>query len=165
LSLNTTGSTGELDLFTLAGKTALVTGGSRGIGCMIAAGLVAHGVRTFICGRGEAAVAQAAGRLSKCGECHGIVADLATEAGRDAIHHRLESVGALHLLVNNAGITAGGPIEQTDLGRFEKVLSVNLAAPFGLVARLLPLLRKAAAPNDPARIINIASIDAIRVPP
>jgi NAD(P)-dependent dehydrogenase (short-subunit alcohol dehydrogenase family) len=152
-------------LFSLEGKVALVTGGSRGIGYMIAEGLIAAGVRVYICARKAAEVSAAVERLGGAPNCHGLVADLSDEA---EIIRLSETIGAresaLHLLVNNAGATWGAPLDSYPLDRFNKVLNVNISAPFALTQRFLPLLRAAASEADPARIINIASLDALAPP-
>jgi NAD(P)-dependent dehydrogenase (short-subunit alcohol dehydrogenase family) len=159
-------------LFSLSGKTALVTGGSRGIGYMIAAGLLKRGVRTYICSRKAIDINAAAIRLGALGNCIPVTADVATEQGRVALLEALtaneqhtSATPALHILVNNAGVTWGGPLETFPIEKFDSVLTVNVSAPFALTKALLPLLRAAANAADPARIINIASIDCIRLPP
>jgi NAD(P)-dependent dehydrogenase (short-subunit alcohol dehydrogenase family) len=152
-------------LFDVRGRTALVTGGSIGIGAMIAEGLVRAGARVWICGRKQAALDVMCDRLSTLGECHGIAADLATEAGLAAVTAAMgQYVSALDILVNNAGTSWAAPIDSFPRSGFEKVLNLNLTAPFALVQALLPLLRAAADRDYPARIINIASIDGMRPP-
>ncbi len=150
-------------LFDVRGKSAVVTGGTLGIGAMIAEGLASAGVSVLICSRKSSAVAAAVERLSGIGAVRGIAADLSTPEGIAAM---VEAVGdaPLNILVNNAGITWGARMEEFPRAGFEKVLNLNLLAPFELTRALLPSLRAAARQDDPARVINIASIDGLRVP-
>ncbi len=153
------------DLFDVSGKVAIVTGGSRGIGEMIAEGLVANGVRTYITARKAAACDATAERLSEFGECISVPADIATEEGIDALHATLtEREDKLHILVNNAGAAWGAPLGEFPEAGFDKVMNVNVKAPFMLTQKLLPELRAAASVEDPARVIMTGSIDGIRVP-
>lgn len=152
-------------LFSVQGKVAVVTGGSRGIGRMVAEGLVRSGARVYISSRKAEACDAAAAELSELGECISIPADLATRAGVD---HLASSVTAaepeVHLLVNNAGATWGAPLEDFPDDAWDKVLSTNVKAVFDLTVALLPLLRTAATVDDPARVVNVGSVDGIRVP-
>ena len=153
------------DLFSVKGKAAVVTGGSRGIGLMIARGLVHAGARVYISSRKAGVCDEVAAELSKNGECYSIPADLGTLEGVDHLAGRLsEREQALHILVNNAGATWGAPIETYPDEAFDKIWAVNVKAMFHLTVKCLPMLRKAAADGDPARVINIGSIDGIRVP-
>lgn len=154
------------DLFSLHGKTALVTGGSRGIGFMMAAGLLQAGARrVYISSRKADAVAEAAERLSAHGDCVGIPADVSTEDECRRLADELsERDAALHLLINNAGATWGAPFEQFPAAAWDKVLDLNVKAPFLLTRALLPLLTAAATDNDPARVVNVGSIDGLHVP-
>jgi NAD(P)-dependent dehydrogenase (short-subunit alcohol dehydrogenase family) len=153
------------DLFSIAGKSALVTGGSRGIGLMIARGYVEAGARVYISSRKADVRDEVAAELSKVGECHAIAADLSTEAEcrrlAEAIAARESS---LDILVNNAGATWGAPLEQFDEAAWERALALNVKGVFHLTKFLLPLLEAAGGPDEPARVINIGSIDGIRVP-
>ncbi len=154
-----------MDLFRLDGKTALVTGGTRGIGLMIARGLLEAGAgRVVISSRKADAVEQAVAELSKlgAGEVVGVPADLSTEAECARLAETVE--GPLHVLVNNAGATWGAPLEEFPASAWDKVIDLNLKSPFYLTQALLPRLREAATPDDPARIINIGSIDGIMTP-
>lgn len=153
------------DLFSVEGKTAIVTGGSRGIGAMIARGLVSNGVVTYITARKAEACDATARQLSSLGTCHSVPADLSTPDGREILVDRINADGGtLDILVNNAGAAWGAPLGQfPDVG-FEKVMNINLQAPFMLTQSLLPNLRNAATPDDPSRVIMIGSIDGIRVP-
>lgn len=153
------------DLFGLQGRTALVTGGSRGIGYMIARGLLSAGAEVFICARKESEVRQAAEALSAIGRCIPLVVDLAHAEGPAALHAALlEHTDRLDILVNNAGASWGASLAEFPRARFEHVLDLNLTVPFELVRLLLPLLKVAGRPEWPARVVNIASIDGLRVP-
>ena len=153
------------DLFGVAGKCVIVTGASRGIGLAIAEGFVRAGARTYICSRKPEACVSAAHELSAYGHCVGIPANLGSVKGCQefarAIAAREET---LHVLVNNAGaIWAETLAEYTEQG-WDKVFDLNLKGSFFLVQALLPLLAAAASAEDPARIINIGSIDGFHVP-
>ena len=152
------------DLFDIAGKVALVTGGSRGIGEMIAEGYVAGGVKTYISSRKADACNATAERLSLHGECIAIPADLSSLEG---VHHLANEIKArepqLDILVNNAGATWGAAIEEFPESGWDKVMDINVKGPFFLTQALLPLLEAAATPADPARIINVGSIDGLNV--
>jgi NAD(P)-dependent dehydrogenase (short-subunit alcohol dehydrogenase family) len=153
------------DLFSIAGKTALVTGGSRGIGLMIARGYVEAGARVYISSRKADVLDEVAAELSKAGECHAIAADLSTEAEcrrlAEAIAARESS---LDILVNNAGATWGAPLEQFDEAAWERALALNVKGVFHLTKFLVPLLEEAGSADEPARVINIGSIDGFKVP-
>jgi len=154
-----------MDLFRLDGKSALVTGGTRGIGLMIARGLLEAGAaKVIISSRKAEAVEQAVAELSKAGggEVVGVPADLSTEAECERLAATVEE--PLHILVNNAGATWGAPLAEFPASAWDKVLDLNLKSPFFLTKALLPRLREAAAPDDPARIINIGSVDGIMTP-
>ncbi|GHJ09283.1 3-oxoacyl-ACP reductase [Micromonospora humidisoli] len=153
------------DLFSVDGKTVLVTGGSRGIGLMIARGFVRAGATVVVSSR-KADVCEAVAReLSAEGRCEAIPADLGDDAGADAlaaaVHERYDR---LDVLVNNAGATWGAPLESYPGSAFDKLWAVNVKAVFRLTTALLPALRAAASDDDPARVINIGSIDGLRVP-
>jgi NAD(P)-dependent dehydrogenase (short-subunit alcohol dehydrogenase family) len=153
------------ELFNVSGKAVVVTGGSRGIGFMIARGFVQGGARVYITARKAEQCDQAAAELSKDGECVSIPADLATPEGAQAFAAAVtEREPALHVLVNNAGATWGAPIEEYPESGFDKVMDINVKAVFNLTRLFLPQLRAAAIADDPARVINIGSIDGIRVP-
>jgi NAD(P)-dependent dehydrogenase (short-subunit alcohol dehydrogenase family) len=152
-------------LFSVKGKVALVTGGTRGIGLMIASGFVENGVRTYVCSRKADACRQAEAELRKFGECTAIPADLGTTEGVATVVREITSrEPALHILVNNAGANWGAPIDEFPESGWDKVMDLNLKAIFFLTRDLLPLLRKAGTPADPARVINIGSIDGLHVP-
>ena len=154
------------ELFDLAGKYALVTGGTRGIGMMMARGLLQAGARVVISSRKADACASAQQRLSEFGDVTAIPADLSQH---DECLRLAELVGAdaggLHILVNNAGATWGEPLESFPDSAWDKVLDLNLKSPFWLVQALLPALRRAGTADDPARVINVGSIDGIHVSP
>jgi NAD(P)-dependent dehydrogenase (short-subunit alcohol dehydrogenase family) len=154
------------ELFSVVGKTAVVTGGSRGIGLMIARGLVEGGARVYISSRKAEACEQVAGELSRVGECVALPADLSSEAACRRLAGEVgEREGAVQLLGNNAGATWGAPLEEYPAAAWDKLLDLNLKAPFFLTRAMLPLLEAGARPDDPARVINVGSIDGLRVPP
>jgi len=153
------------DLFAIAGKTAIVTGGSRGIGAMIAAGLVRAGCRVYITARKKEACDATAAQLSAFGECVSVPLDLAAPGAADELVRVVgEREDRLHILVNNAGATWGAALAEYPLSAFDKLWSINVKALFELTVSCLPLLRAAASPQDPARVINIGSIDGLGVP-
>jgi NAD(P)-dependent dehydrogenase (short-subunit alcohol dehydrogenase family) len=153
------------DLFSIAGKTALVTGGSRGIGKMIAEGFVDAGATVYIASRKADVVEEVAKELSKKGTCVGIPADLSKEEGCRALAEDIASrIDRLDILVNNAGATWGTPLAEFDEAAFERVLALNVKGVFHLTKFLVPLLEAAGTQDEPARVINIGSIDAIQVP-
>jgi NAD(P)-dependent dehydrogenase (short-subunit alcohol dehydrogenase family) len=154
-----------MDLFDLNGKVAVVTGGTRGIGLMIARGLLVAGASVYISSRkaqaGEAAVAE----LSQHGRVVSIPADLSSE--EECLRLAAEVGGReerVHILVNNAGATWGEPLEQFPASAWDKLVDLNLKAPFFLTRALLPRLEAAGTQDDPARVINVGSIDGLRVP-
>jgi len=152
-------------LFDIAGKTALVTGGSRGIGLMIARGYVEAGAKVYISSRKAEVCDEVAAELSKSGECISLPADLATEqACNDLAAEVASREDKVHILVNNAGATWGAPIAEFPASAWDKVLDLNVKSPFFLTRALLPQLEAAATADDPARVINIGSIDGIHVP-
>jgi NAD(P)-dependent dehydrogenase (short-subunit alcohol dehydrogenase family) len=153
------------DLFSVAGKVAVVTGGSRGIGAMIATGLVRAGCRVYITARKKDACDAKAAELSALGECISLPLDLAAPGGADDFVRVVsEREERLHILVNNAGATWGAPLAEYPLEAFDKTWSINVKALFALTVQSLPLLRAAAEAEDPARVINIGSIDGLGVP-
>ena len=153
------------ELFDVEGKVAVVTGGSRGIGYMIAEGLVTNGVRVYITARKADACDEAAARLSELGECVSFPADLSNEEGIASFVDRFTArEDQLDILVNNAGAAWGAPIGEFPEMGFDKVLDVNVKAPFMLTQALLAQLHASASHEDPARVIMIGSIDGIRVP-
>ena len=152
-------------LFSLSGKTALVSGGSRGIGLMIARGFVEAGVKTYISSRDARACAAAEAELSKTGTCIALPHDLGTTAEVKALAAEVASrESRLDILINNAGAAWAEPIDQYSEKGWDKVMAVNLKAVFLLTQALLPLLRAAASDDDPARVVNIGSIDGLLQP-
>ncbi|WP_439620903.1 SDR family oxidoreductase [Hyphomonas sp.] len=151
--------------FSVSGKTALVTGGSRGIGEMIAAGFLQAGARVYICARNAAACDETASRLedSYGGECIPLSADL---SGLDGVNYLADCLtereSRLDILVNNAGASWGGTIDDFPEVGWDKVMNVNVKGVFFLTQRLLPLLRASGSRNDPARVINIGSVDGLK---
>jgi NAD(P)-dependent dehydrogenase (short-subunit alcohol dehydrogenase family) len=159
-------TTTHAKLFDLTGKYALVTGGTQGIGLMMARGLLQAGARVVISSRKADACEHARAQLSEFGDVQAVPADLS----RHAECLRLaELVGAdpggLHILVNNAGATWGEALETFPDSAWDKVIDLNLKSPFWLVQELLPALRRAGTFDDPARVINVGSIDALHVSP
>ncbi len=155
------------DLFSIDGKTAVVTGGSRGIGEMIAAGFLANGATVCISSRKAEVCDATAKRLSDeyDGECISIPADLSKVEGIDAFTTALkERFDRLDILVNNAGASWGAPLEEFPESGWDKVMDTNVKGVFFLTQRLLPLLEAAGTSEDPARVINIGSIDGIQTP-
>ena len=157
------------DLFSLKGRTALITGGSRGIGRMIAEGFLAAGARVYISARKAAACDATALELSSLGHCVSLPADVSTLDGAKAL---VEAYGkhesSLDILVNNAGAAWGAPFDDFPESGWDKVVDLNLKTPFFLTQALAPALRAAASSHGgacPAKVINIASIDGVSVNP
>ena len=150
-------------LFSIEGKVALVTGGSRGIGLMIARGFVEAGAKVYISSRKAEVCDEVAAELSKVGTCIIVPADVATEADCNALAARVaEDTERLHILVNNAGATWGAPLAEYPDSAWDKLYATNVKAPFFLTRALLPQLESAATADDPARVINIGSIDGLQ---
>lgn len=150
------------EYFSLAGRTALVTGGSRGIGKMIARGFVRAGARVLICSRKLEEGQATAEELSAYGECIALAADLSSEDGAKALATDLLAYTEhLDILVNNAGTAWGGSLEEFPAEGWHKVMQLNVTAVFSTTQQLLPLLRKRANADDPSRIINIGSVAGI----
>jgi NAD(P)-dependent dehydrogenase (short-subunit alcohol dehydrogenase family) len=152
------------DLFDLSGKHALVTGGTRGIGMMIARGLLQAGARVVVSSRKSDACAEAQRLLSEFGDVQAIPADLSRYDECQRLADLVEADSErLDILVNNAGAMWREPLETFPAEAWDAVLDLNLKSPFWLVQALLPALRRAGTADDPARIINIGSIAAIHV--
>lgn len=155
----------EAPLFSVAGKRALVTGGSRGIGAMIAEGLVRAGAEVIISSRKGQDLEETVAALSELGSCTAIAADLASP---DGVAELVAKVAGrwdhLDVLVNNAGVTWGAPLDAFPVAGWDKVFDTNVRGVFLLTTGLLDLLRAAAHDDDPARVIVVGSIDGLRVP-
>ena len=153
------------NLFDVSGRTAIVTGGSRGIGYMVAEGLVRNGAKVYITSRKVEELDQAAEQLGHFGDCVALPSDLSDEASMlgfvEEFRNREEK---LHILVNNAGAAWGAPLGKFPASGFDKVLDVNVKAPFMLTQSLVPELRATGTSEDPARVVMIGSIDGLRVP-
>ncbi len=153
------------DLFAVEGKTALVTGGTRGIGYMIAEGYLRAGARVFISSRKKEACEEAQRTLSQHGDVVAIPADLSTESEAQRLIEDMRAhTDSLDILVNNAGASWGAPLDDYPDKGWDRVMDVNLRGPFHLTRYARPLLEKASKPESPARIINIGSIDGLMVP-
>jgi NAD(P)-dependent dehydrogenase (short-subunit alcohol dehydrogenase family) len=153
------------ELFSVSGKTVVVTGGTRGIGRMIAGGFIGAGAEVVVASRKADAVESTVEELSEFGTCSGFVADLSRE---DGARQLAQSVAADHprvdVLVNNAGATWGVPLVEHDAASWDRVLNLNVQGIFHTTKFFLPLLEAASAPDEPSRVINIGSIDGIHVP-
>lgn len=155
------------DLFSVSGKVVLVTGGSRGIGEMIAAGFVANGAKVYISSRKAEACEATAARLSEQfeGQCIAIPADLSGLPGVEALVAALGGhEDKLDVLVNNAGVSWGAPLEEFPELGWDKVMNTNVKGPFFLIQKLLPMLEAAGTKENPSRVVNIGSIDGLRPP-
>ncbi|HUZ50927.1 MAG TPA: SDR family oxidoreductase [Streptosporangiaceae bacterium] len=154
-----------MDLFDLTGKTAVVTGGTRGIGLMIARGLLQAGARqVYVSSRKAEGCAEAERELGQYGQVTAVQADLSTEAECRRLAREVGGKeSAVHVLVNNAGATWGAPLEEFPAAAWDKVLDLNLKSPFFLTRAFLPLLEAGGTHDDPARVINIGSIDGLHV--
>ncbi|KQU82433.1 3-oxoacyl-ACP reductase [Variovorax sp. Root318D1] len=152
-------------LFSLKGRSALITGGSRGIGRMIAEGFLAQGARVYISARKAAACDQTAKELSAFGHCVSLPADVSTLEGAQAlVDAYAKHEDSLDILVNNAGAAWGAPYDEFPESGWDKVVDLNLKTPFFLTKALTPMLKKAAT-DHLSKVINIASIDGISVNP
>jgi len=153
------------ELFSVRGKKAIVTGGTRGIGYMIAEGLLAAGAEVFISSRKADACEEAARELGKLGPVHAFARDLSQE---DECRLLVDDVAAhtdsIDILVNNAGASWGAPLEDYPESGWDRVMDLNVKGLFNMTRFARPLLEKAASAGDPARVINIGSIDGILVP-
>ncbi|RLQ22524.1 SDR family oxidoreductase [Seongchinamella sediminis] len=146
-------------LFSLAGKTALVTGGAKGIGRMISEGLLQAGARVYISSRSAEDCTAAAEDMSALGECRAFPHDLSGLDGIQALVAEVQQAGhGLDILVNNSGATWGAPLDEFPESGWDKVMDLNVKSPFFLLQKLLPLLKAAASSEDPARVVNISSV-------
>ncbi|TDV56212.1 SDR family oxidoreductase [Actinophytocola oryzae] len=153
-------------LFGLTGRTAVITGGTRGVGRAAAEALLGQGAEVMVTSRSADEAAAAQRELSELGKAHAVAADLGDQTGVTRFASEvLERFPQVHVLVNNAGRSWGAPFEDYPAGAFTKLLQLNTVAPFHLVQALLPALTAAATEEDPARVINIGSIDGHAVGP
>ncbi len=151
-------------LFDIAGKNALVTGGAQGLGRMIAEALLSAGARVAITSRKAEVAEQAAAEMASLGNCTGIASDLSTPEGAEKLFADYSAgCDSLDVLVNNAGKTWGAPIDSFPDKAWAGVMAVNVQIPFKLVQLFLPMLRKSGASGDPARVINIGSVAGMKV--
>ena len=153
------------DLFSVKNKVALVTGGTRGIGLMIARGYVEAGAKVYVSSRKQDVCDRVAAELSRIGTCVSVPGDCSTQAGCEALAAAVAAhESRLDILVNNAGANWGAPLAEYPDAAWDKVLALNVKAIFHLTRACLPMLRAAATAADPARVINIGSIDGLHVP-
>jgi NAD(P)-dependent dehydrogenase (short-subunit alcohol dehydrogenase family) len=155
-------------LFSVKGRVALVTGGSAGIGRMIATGLAGGGAKVHICARSADKVARAVAEIAEetGGEVTGFTADLSSMAGIEALAAELAArETALHVLVNNAGTLVDAGIDAYPESGWDDVMDLNLKAPFFVMQKLLPLLRAGGTHERPAAVINIGSVGALKIGP
>lgn len=153
-------------LFSLEGRTALVTGGSRGIGKMIAQGFVEMGAKVYISSRKADACDATAAELSKLGYCIALPQDISTVAGCKALADQYrQRESSLDILVNNAGAAWGAPFEEFPEAGWDKTMDLNVKSLFFMTQAVYPELKAAAAHQGPGKVINIASIDGIKVNP
>jgi NAD(P)-dependent dehydrogenase (short-subunit alcohol dehydrogenase family) len=153
-------------LFSLEGRTALITGGSRGIGKMIAEGFLRQGAKIYISARKSGALEETAAELSKLGSVTPIVLDASGADGAQKMADAyLKHESKLDILVNNAGAAWGAPFDEFPESGWDKVMDLNVKTPFFLTQKLHGALKAAASPQHLAKVINIASIDGISVNP
>lgn len=153
--------------FGVAGKVVLVTGGGRGIGESIAEGFVKAGAKVYICSRKTATCEETARRLSEFGTCIAlpVAADIATDKGRAAVVREIsDREDKLDILINNAGALWAAPLADYSESGWDKVFDLNVRGLFFLIRDLVPLIEAAATKDEPARIINIGSIDGFHIP-
>ncbi len=154
------------DLFSLDGRVALITGGSRGIGKMIAQGFLEQGAKVYITARKAPACDQTAEELSKIGQCISLPHDVSSVAGCKALADDfLQRETALDILVNNAGAAWGASFDEFPESGWDKVMDLNVKALFFLTQNLHGALKKNASTDRLSKVINIASIDGIRINP
>lgn len=153
------------DMFRLDGKVAVVTGGGRGIGVMMARGLLQAGAKVYLSSRKEAELASAAAELSSLGPVEAVPADLGTAEGVQTLTAALtDREDAVHALFNNAGSNWGAPFDEFPESAFDRVFDVNVKGVFLLTRALVPLLTAGSTDDDPARVVNTGSIDGYFTP-
>ena len=153
------------NLFSVEGKVVLVTGGSRGIGEMIARGYVENGAKVYISSRKADVCDRVAEELSEYGTCISLPFDLGGMEGIEGLANAVkERESRLDVLVNNAGATWGAPIDDYPEDGWDKTVDLNVKSIFFLTQKLLPLLRAASTAENPGRVINIASVNGIEPP-
>jgi len=153
------------DIFSIKDKVALITGGSRGIGEMIAAGFISSGAKVYISSRKSDVCTKTASRLSKefKGTCISLPGDVSNLEGINGLVETLsKNEKHLDILVNNAGASWGAPLEEYPESGWDKVMDTNVKGVFFLTQKLLPFLKRAGSSEDPSRIINIGSVDGIK---
>ncbi|MEM1403225.1 MAG: SDR family NAD(P)-dependent oxidoreductase [Pseudomonadota bacterium] len=149
-------------LFDVSGKTVLISGGSSGIGAMMARGFLEHGAKVFLMARKDEALRAKAEELSTFGECVPIQADLSSIRGIDEAHAKIcLETKTIDALVNNAGANWAEPLAQFRETGWDKVMDINIKSMFFMTQRMLPLMQGGVS-GDPARVINIASINGLR---
>ena len=149
-------------LFSLDGRVALVTGGSRGIGLMIAKGFIEQGAKVYISSRKSDVCKRVADELGE--RCHALPMDVSTPSGCQALAEALgKTESKLDILVNNAGTAWGAEFEHFPENGWDKVMDLNVKSPFFLTQAVLNLLRAASSSERPGKVINIASIDGMRL--
>jgi NAD(P)-dependent dehydrogenase (short-subunit alcohol dehydrogenase family) len=154
------------DIFSLKGRTALVTGGTRGIGRMIAQGLLEQGAKVYVSGRKTGPAEEAAKTLSKFGPCHALAIDAAGAGGAKKLADGfLAKEKSLDILINNAGAAWGAPFAEFPESGWDKVMDLNVKTPFFLVQALHGALKAKATQERPSKVINIASVDGFFVNP
>ena len=152
------------NLFRLDGRVALITGGSRGIGKMIAAGFIAQGAKVYISSRKAAACEETAAELGE--NCIALPQDVSTVDGCKALAAQFaEHESKLDILVNNAGAAWGVPFEEFPEKGWDKVMDLNVKSPFFLTQALFDVLKAGASHARPGKVINITSIDGLRLNP
>ena len=156
-------TTDPTDLFSVAGRTCVVTGGTRGIGLDMARALAANGAEVIVTSRKADAVDAAVEELSGLGSARGIASDLGTPAGIQGFSSYVaEHADAVHVLINNAGATWGASLGDFPEEGWDKVVDLNVKSPFFLIQAMLPQLLKAASKDRPAKIVNVASVEGMR---
>jgi len=153
-------------LFSLQGKSALVTGGSSGIGLMMVEGLLRNGVKVYMVSRSEKRCLEAMQGLQGLGECTAIAADINEPEARARVLARIteELPNGLDILVNNAGSNWGAPMQDYPDAAFDKLMKTNVSSVFALTRDLLPSLLLGAKSNGAASVVNIGSMDGLQVP-